>query len=334
MHASLLTFPVVQVHANAQCDWVTFDSHSHWSMWAQGHGSQSRTQKRFPAIFQYHEPGMHDGSFWAGAAAVWLDHLDLLVEYTVTVNFDQDSALSCCVVLLSLYGCLQNENHSLYSATPRATREWLWYYLSPKKILYSSVKIKEFTQESHLGWHIFAWKCNKTNYACLPSQKANISWLILQYLHSKYISERASKSISHILKTGSPHCMEACVDGWHYISHSPMKRLEKQTYKPQIQRHSNQLYHGYVNMSTFVTLETWFTLRQGAQQEIKGASSNIATCANHPAQTCIFQSRKNLSESQGMLCTWQESWTSSGVHVRDRVRKCRKNMSWNMRLCS
>ena len=24
----------------------------------------------FPAIFEYHEPGMHDGSFWAGAAAV------------------------------------------------------------------------------------------------------------------------------------------------------------------------------------------------------------------------------------------------------------------------
>jgi hypothetical protein len=54
-------------------------------------------------------------------------------------------------------------------------------------------------------------------------------------------------------------------------------------------------------MSTFVTLATWFTLRQGAQQEIKGASSksrplHIATCAKHPAQTCIFQSRKNLGE--------------------------------------
>ncbi len=60
---------------------------------------------------------------------------------------------------------------------PGGTVVTVWSYLSSKKhaLLICKKFVKNFTQESHLGWHIFAWKCNLTNYGCGRQTSADSS---------------------------------------------------------------------------------------------------------------------------------------------------------------
>jgi hypothetical protein len=258
-----------------------------WAMMYLQRGPPTAENK--PTTHRTHRTHRTRYAWWQLPAAVWLNRLALFVEYTVTVNFDQDSALSCCAVLLGLCGCLQNENHSLHSATPRVTREWLSYCLLLKKhasFINFICKNQNYTTKSSGMEQFFLRSVIKpTVPACLHRRQTSADsscniWT--QNTYKKDVQIHRSHSEDRLAS------LHGGLLGWLTLHlSSPIQRLEKETYtydtsfqlcwlneretwvwhqhkwdralnrrNHKFKRHSNKLIQGYVNMNTLITLET------------------------------------------------------------------------------